>query len=149
MAVNSIVVMWATAISTHTENGRKIIWRFAEALAPAFDRTSQPIRINIVWKYRSETGVPVTEERERMDVLEDKLKPLVEQDRFPTLVLVSTGENIREWTYYAESEHGFAARFDYAITDMPELPIEVHCTYDPTWDMYGKFRAGVNETVID
>ncbi len=147
MAADSIVLMWATAISTHAQSGRKIIFRFAKELNPAFDRASQPIRIIIVWKYESATGMPATEERERMELLEDALEPLLEHDGIATLALVSTGENLREWTYYAKSEQGFAARFDYAITEMPELRIEIHSTNDPDWDMYEQFKAGVKEVV--
>ncbi len=145
MAADSSVLMWATAISTHAENGRKIIFRFAEAFSPDFDRVSQPIRIDIVWKYESETGLPITEERERMELLEDTLDAQFNHDGFATLALVSTGENLREWTYYAKSEHEFTARFDYAIADMPELPIGIHATHDPAWEKYDQFRARVKQ----
>ncbi len=147
MAGDTDVLTWATAISTHAQNGRKIIYRFAQALSSTFDRTTQSIRINIVWKYESETGMPVTEERERMDLLEDALEPLLDQDGFATLALVSTEENIREWTYYAKSEREFAARFNYAIAEMTECPIEIHSVHDPNWEMYEQFKAGMKEIV--
>jgi hypothetical protein len=147
MAVNSDVELWATAISTHASNGRKIIFRFAKEFNPAFARTSQPIRIIIAWKYESETGMPSTEELQRMDVLEDALDSVLYQDSFATLALVSTGEDLREWTYYAKSEDGFSARFDYAISELPEFPIEIHSECDANWDMYEQFKAGMNEIV--
>ena len=73
MAVGSDVRMWATAISTNAQNGRKIIFRYAKAFDESFDRTSQPIRIIVVWKYQSDTGQPSAEEHERMNVFEDAL----------------------------------------------------------------------------
>jgi len=51
MADGSDVQKWATAISTNSHNGRKIIFRYAEQFTPTFDRGSQSIRVIIVWKY--------------------------------------------------------------------------------------------------
>jgi hypothetical protein len=144
MAVSSEVRVWATAISTNAANGRKIFFRFAKEFGPNFNRTTQPIRVIIVWKYQSETGQPVAEEHRRMNDLEDALESLLDQDHFATLALVSTGENLREWTYYAKSEVEFEARFDLAITaGAKDFPIDIHTAHDPTWDLYEQFRAGI------
>jgi hypothetical protein len=51
-------------------------------------------------------GLPVTQEQIRMDEMEDGLEP-IEESGLATLALVSTGENLREWTYYAKSEDEF------------------------------------------
>jgi hypothetical protein len=126
MATGPDVQVWATAISTNESNGRKIFFRYARVFSPAFDRASQPARIILVWKFQSETGQPATEEQQRMILFEDALGPVVEQDRFATLALVSTGENLREWIYYAKPHAGFAARYEYALAGMPAFPIEIH-----------------------
>lgn len=126
MAVGSDVVEWATAISTNRDNGRTIIFRYAKAFRSGFDRASQPIRIIIVWKFESDTGMPVSEEHQRMNEFEDALESALDQEPSATLAMVSTGEDLREWTYYARSEAEFAARFDFAIIGMPNLPIEIH-----------------------
>ena len=105
MAVGLGCAMWATAISTNAHNGRKIIFRYAKAFSATFDRTSQPIRIIVVWKYQSESGQPVAEDHQLMNLLEDTLESaLKKDDGFATLALVSTGEDLREWTYYTKSE---------------------------------------------
>jgi hypothetical protein len=65
-----------------------------------------------------------------------------------TLALVSTGENLREWTYYAKSEDGFMARLNYALAELPPFPIEIHIAFDPKWETYEQFNAGVKETVM-
>jgi len=91
---------WATAISRHAGNGREIVWRFAEHLNPAFEPGHLPDRIIIVWRYESETGLPLTEEHRQMNLLEDSLEPLEDAGRFAALALVSTGEGLREGTYY-------------------------------------------------
>ena len=102
MAVGSSVRVWATAISAHAQNGRKIFFRYAKELNLAFDPASQPFRIIIVWKYESETGQPFTDDHQRMNELEDLLEAALNRDRFATLALVSTGEGLREWTYYTQ-----------------------------------------------
>ena len=82
-----------------------------------------------------------------MNQLEDALEEVLDQDRFATLALVSTGEDLREWTYYARSGDEFEARFDYSLAEMPAFPIEIHTAHDPLWNMYEQFIAGVKEIV--
>ena len=146
MAVGPDVRIWATAISTNAHNGRKIIFRYAKDFSATFRRDSQPVRIIIVWKYQSESGQPVSEDHQRMNQLEDVLESVFKDDSFTTLALVSTGENFREWIYYAKSESEFEARFDYALDGMPKFPIEIHIASDPTWDSYQRFKAGIKES---
>lgn len=145
MAVGSNVRTWATAISTHAQNGRKIFFRYAKELNLAFDPASQPIRIIIVWKYESENGQPVMNDHQRMNELEDLLEAALNRHCLATLALVSTGEGLREWTYYVASEDEFMARLNYAFAGLPEFPIEIHTAYDPSWEPYEHFKAGVKE----
>jgi Family of unknown function (DUF695) len=137
------VKVWATAISTHSGNGRKIIFRFAKDFSPTFEFASQPDRVILVWKYESETGQPVTEEHRQMDLLENTLELIVEEGAFATLALVSTGENLREWIYYARNGDEFIEKLNLALREMPVFPIEIHETYDPTWANYMQFRNGL------
>jgi uncharacterized protein DUF695 len=139
--------MWATAKSTHSGNGRVIVFRFAQELRPQFDRTSQPDRIIIVWKYKSETGQPVSDEHQRMNLLEDMLAPVLPED-FATLALVSTGENLREWIYYTKSEDEFMARLNESFADT-SFPIEIHIARDPSWKSYEDFISGLRMQPID
>jgi len=71
-----------------------------------------------------------------MNLLEDTLESVLKDDSFATLALVSTGENFREWIYYAKSETEFEARFDYALDGMPPFPIEIHIASDSS-DLHG------------
>jgi hypothetical protein len=80
-----------------------------------------------------------------MDKLEDLLRPTVDKDRSATLVLVSTGENLREWTYYTKSESAFLSRLNEALKGQPSFPIEIHAAPDPSWSTYEQFRKGLKE----
>jgi hypothetical protein len=73
MADRSDVLTWATAVSTNKNNGRQIIFRYAEHLGPNFDRSSQPFRIIIVWKYQSANGQPIGEELQTDDPIGKRL----------------------------------------------------------------------------
>jgi hypothetical protein len=149
MSVGSDVQSWATAISTNPNNGRRIVFRYAEQFAPDFDRASQPVRIIVVWKYQSDSGQPVAQEHQQMNLLEDALEPVLEQGRFATLALVSTGENLREWTYYAKSENEFMARLNFALAGVPAFQIEVHIAHDPSWKTYEDFAGGIKKEVVN
>jgi hypothetical protein len=143
MERNKNVQTWATAFSTHADNGRKIIFRYAEHISPVFELASQPDRIIIVWKYKSETGLPLADDFEQMNLLEDHLEPATEAGSVATLALVSTGENLREWTYYARSGDDFMDRMNGALAGMPAFPIEIHIASDPMWKTYSDFRDEV------
>src|SRR5581483_788218 len=145
MAIDSGVQVWATAISTNEHNGRRIIFRYAQQMRASFDRASQPIRFIIVWKYQSENGQPTHEDHQRMNLLEDALESILKEDGFATLALVSTGEGLREWTYYAKGDNEFMSRLNYAFAGMPAFPIEIHSAYDPRWEVYERFKGGVNK----
>ena len=136
---------WAMATSRHEGNGRAIIFRYIQDFVNGFNKQSQPIRIIVAWSYDSETGMPATEERQRMDAMEDALALTVEKDGFASLVLVSTGEGLREWTYYARSKDEFMSRLNLGLANHPRFPIDIHISADPKWAMYDEFRRNVVE----
>ena len=80
-----------------------------------------------------------------MVLLEDTLESALEEEHFATLAMVSTGEGLREWTYYARSDNEFIARLNYSLAGMPAFPIEIHSASDPKWEVYEQFRTGVTK----
>ena len=146
MEADSHVRKWATAISTNVRSGRKIIFRYAQEFSPTLDRDSLPVRVIIVWRYQSDSGQPNSGEHQRMNLLEDALDPVLNADHFATLALVSTGEKLREWTYYAASEDGLMTRLNHALAEMEEFPIEIHTALDPKWTVYEQFKASVKQS---
>jgi hypothetical protein len=139
------VTIWATAVSKQESTGRVIVFRYAKAFREGFQKASFPDRIILVWRYKSEKSMPVTSEREAMDRMEDLLEPLVEKSGQSILALVSTGEDLREWIFYAKSEQEFLATLNQALAGQPRFPIEVHAAPDPEWSTYERFRKGVRE----
>ncbi len=137
------VATWATAVSKQESTGRAIIFRFAKEFRQGFQRSRFPARVILVWRYKSESGTPSKPEHEAMDQMEDLLNPHVEGSSI--LALVSTGENLREWIFYATSEDQFIASLNNALAGKQRYPIEVHAAPDPEWSSYSRFRNEVRE----
>jgi hypothetical protein len=135
---------WATAVSRNEAQGTAIIYRYMKTFPENFLRSQQPDRIIIVWRYQGEKGMPSPEERQRMDDFEDALSPL-EKDGFSTLALVSTGDNLKEWTYYTRAEHAFLERLNLALRSRAPFPVEIHASADAKWSTYQQFIEGVAE----
>ena len=121
------------------------MFRYAKDFREGFQRSAFPDRVILVWKYKSESGMPLPTEREAMDRMEDLLEPLVEKSGTSVLALVSTGENLREWIFYAKTEQEFLAALNKALTGQPRFPIEIHAGRDSQWSSYERFRKGVRE----
>ena len=136
---------WALFESKQHSTGRAIVFRYAQAFAPSFQRMEYPDRVILVWKYSSDSGMPIVAERERMDRLEDLMLPAVEARGQAVLVLVSTGEGFREWIYYTKSESAFLDRLNETLKTTPRFPIEIHTAPDPGWSTYETFRKNVHQ----
>lgn len=132
---------WATVV-THSD-GQAIIYRYVDAFHPDWDLATQPDRVILSWKYESANGMPSPSEREHMAALEETLEPVVEQQGFATIALVSTGENLREWVYYTQSGEEFFNRLNQALSTLPRFPIEIRNAPDPAWTTYERLRASV------
>ncbi len=143
MAAVAQAQTWNLATSTHATTGDAIVFRFLDQFADGFDKATQPQRIIITWRYDGTRGQPSREERTRMDALEDALMPAVEKDGFATLALVSTGDNLREWIWYAKSEAEFFHRLNRALGRLKRFPIDIHSAPDPEWKSYQDFKTGL------
>ena len=144
-ASSAEVTQWATATSKQEKTGRMIVFRYAKEFRKGFQTAKLPERVIIAWKYKSDTGMPSVEERKAMDRMEDLIAPLVDSAGVSVLSLVSTGENLREWIFYAKSEQGFFGELNAALARQPGFPIEIHVASDPTWETYRTFQKGVRE----
>jgi hypothetical protein len=136
---------WAAAVSKQQSTGRAIIFRYVQKFPPSFVQRDFPDRVIIGWRYKSETGMPSASEREQMEQLENLLAPAVEANALSTLALVSTGEGLREWIFYTQSESSFMAKLNESLRAGPRFPIEIHAAADPTWKTYQTFKEGIRE----
>jgi hypothetical protein len=77
-----------------------------------------------------------------MDDFEAALSPL-QGDGFSTLAMVSTGNNLKEWTYYTQAEEAFIERLNLALQFRATFPVEIHVSFDPGWTTYERFVKAV------
>ena len=136
---------WSTAVATRPSDDRQIVYRYRSEFDQSFKRSAFPDRVIIAWRYKSSNGMPVTTERKAMDRFEDLLSPYVEQPSFSSLVIVSTGENLREWTYYTKSQQEFMVKVNEALRNVPRFPVEIDLWKDPEWKTYEDFRRSVQK----
>ncbi|EUC20705.1 DUF695 domain-containing protein [Paraburkholderia hospita] len=134
---------WGTATSEDTTGGHTVIFRYVQDTVQDATRLSQPMLFRLVWRYESDTGMPTIEARERMDELEDALALALEADGFASLVLVSTGERRREWTYYAGPNEDFMSRLNRGLSSHPRFPIEIFISEEPDWETLNDFKRRV------
>jgi hypothetical protein len=139
------IKQWATAVSKNESDGTAVIFRFAKDFAKGFKRSSQSQRVVIQWSYMGEEGMPDNIEVKFMSMLEDSLSPFMAPDGFATLAVVSTGNNLREWIYYAKSETEFMERMNKALAGKPRFPIQVVAVADPKWTSYETLKASARE----
>ena len=145
LGTSALAQTWATAQSRNPGNGRVIVFRYVQAFASGFSKAKQSTRVIVTWLYTSENGMPSPAERKRMDALEDLLAPAVEATGVATLALVSTGEGLREWTYYAKSEQAFLGKVNQALQRHPKFPIDIHVAEDKAWRTYEQFVQQVQK----
>lgn len=135
--------VWATATATRSSDHRQIVYRFVKEFPPGFNRSSLPERAVLFWRYKSTDGMPSAAERALMDQMEDLLTSEIETSGLATLVMVSTGEDLREWTYYTKVESYFLSQLNRSLESHHHIPVEVHVTSDPNWKTYEAFMRAV------
>ena len=136
--------LWAVAT---VNNGHgTVICRYIAELGPkAGEQLVQRDRVTLTWHYDADAnnGMPTDDDKAGMDELEDALAPAVEGDGFSNLALVTTGDGVRAWVYYARSGDEFLARMKKALRDHPAFPVKSDLGVDPGWTTFEAFRSQI------
>jgi hypothetical protein len=134
--------VWSTAVAERPTNGWKIIHRFVDKLANPSERLAYPIAVTFSWKYDGPNGLPAKSETDSIYKLEDILDERVEKRGEGKLARVSTGNNVRTWTYYVKSEDNFRKTLREAASAV-QLQLQVLSKADPGWSQLEEFKKGV------
>jgi Family of unknown function (DUF695) len=105
------------------------------------DAAEHPTSMMISWPYAGdERGFPAPSALQAMDAFESAIDDLTAQPGLSYLLCVITGFNAREYHFYTSSRDRFLTAFNAALRQHPPLPLRIHNTDDPGWDIWQKIR---------
>lgn len=134
--------LWATAVAERPSDGWKIIYRFIDKLEDNSEKSKYPTAVTFTWKYAGPNGLPAKPQTDAIYKLEDLLDQSVESRGEGRLALISTGNNLRSWTYYVKSETTFRKALADAAT-IVQLELQVSSAPDPQWKRLDDFTKGI------
>ncbi|MFG6430786.1 DUF695 domain-containing protein [Roseateles sp. LYH14W] len=134
--------LWATAVAERPRDGWKIIHRFIDKLELPSERLAYPIAVTFTWKYEGPNGLPRKPDADAIYKLEDVLEGRIEKQREGKLAAISTGNNLRTWTYYVKSEALFRRELAEASAAL-DLDFDVSSRADPKWARLEELKNSV------
>lgn len=134
--------LWATAVAERQRDGWKIIHRFIDKLENPSEKLTYPMAVTLTWKYYGPNGLPAKPDTDAIYKLEELLHGRVEKRGEGKLALVSTGNNLRTWTYYVKSEGLFRKELADASAAV-HLDFEISSRADPRWAQLEEIKKGV------
>lgn len=126
------------------ENGKPIIYRSLHAVPSGEKESDFPYLINIYWAFDAESnnGLPDASSNEAQIEFENHIESL-DTNGFSHLMLVVTGNGRKEWVWYVSNIESWMDEFNNLLSECPVYPIEIENDFDPAWDTYHNFVAGV------
>lgn len=127
---------WWTA-PTESESGRLIMVTGRKDIDIFRSNERFKIRIEVTWKYEGdENGMPDTATSQLMEEAQNALQNEFHKDPVAVLTGIFTGDDQRDWIFYATSTHIFGKKINKALADFPQLPISIYAENDPEWQEY-------------
>ena len=127
---------WWTA-PTESESGRLIMVTGRKDIDNFRSNERFKIRIGVTWKYEGdENGMPDTATSQLMEEAQNALQNEFHKDPVAVLTGIFTGDDQRDWIFYATSTHIFGKKINKALADFPQLPISIYAENDPEWQEY-------------
>ena len=127
---------WWTA-PTESESGRLIMVTGRKDIDNFRSNERFKIRIVVTWKYEGdENGMPDTATSQLMEEAQNALQNEFHKDPVAVLTGIFTGDDQRDWIFYATSTHIFGKKINKALADFPQLPISIYAENDPEWQEY-------------
>lgn len=126
------------------ENGKPIIYRSMHAVPAGEKESDFPYLINIYWAFdaESDNGLPDTSSIEAQTKFENQLESL-DSNGISHLMLVVTGNGRKEWIWYVANIEPWMDEFNNLLADCSVYPIEIENDFDPEWNTYHNFVAGI------
>ena len=119
------------------EDGAPVIYKFVNEFPAEKIRKTLTWLTVISWKYEgvSNNGMPLDADNQRMIILEDAIEE-IESDGLLRHVYSRTGNNLKELTYYINSQEQFLEAFNVVVSSHPRYPIEINFYQDQKWEEF-------------
>jgi hypothetical protein len=123
-------------IAEGTIDGRPSMVRFRPSLSKVLGNPLLPRRLVVIWEYGDDgdSGMPDAEISEDLELFENALTEALDSDRAGVLAFVFTHLGFREWHYYFSTLNVVGERINDALSEQPDLPIELKAFDDPDWN---------------
>jgi hypothetical protein len=126
------------AVATGEDAGFPLILRVRSTLPPGLDKSEYPTLLAIHWDYQplANNGMPLPEERTRMEQLEDLVNDCLESKSQSYLTAVVTCNGVREWQWYTKDPQEAVSLINSALSEIAPFPIQISAQPDPEWSAY-------------
>ncbi|MDD2962246.1 MAG: DUF695 domain-containing protein [Muribaculaceae bacterium] len=94
-------------------------------------------RIEISWKYEGDDkGMPDFATSSMMEKVTDAFNTTFDKDPVAVMTGIYTGDNLRNWIFYTQSNNIFGRKLNEALANFELLPINIYAEKDPEWEEY-------------
>lgn len=98
-------------------------------------------RVEVSWKYEGESnGMPDVATSTRMEEVQNAIREVLKKDPVAVLTGIYTGDNLRNWVFYAISTHIFQKKINEALSGFELLPLTMYAEHDEEWNEYKEMR---------
>jgi hypothetical protein len=132
------------AILEAEEDGAPLLFRFRSDI-PVKETNDFPYLISILWIYdgKRNGGMPDDGTLAMMDRVEDALD-WIDDSGAAFLMVAVTGNNRREWIWYASDREHYMAQVNRALPRQQKFPLDFATSEDPSWQTYRAIRDAAN-----
>ncbi len=131
---------WWTA-PAESEDGRLVMVSGRSDVSKFRDNPKFRIRIEVAWRYSADkAGMPSDADAEIMGTATDNLQAILDKDPVAVMTGIFTGAGERTWVFYTLSTNIFQKKFNEAMADLPELPLEITAENDAGWEAYDEMQ---------
>ena len=123
-------------------NGRPMLARIHQGLAPLADTDRYPLEVTISVKFHeaSASGLPSDREIEDLNVIGDSLAEMLERDHAAVHALTITTDGVREFIFYASNEATVEAGIVDVSTRIRSHDFKYSIEREP-WTLYRKLTS--------
>lgn len=131
---------WWTA-PAEADNGNLIMVTGRRDMDAVRDTGKYVYRVEITWRYGGEKqGMPDYKTSTLMEKVTDAMQAAFDADPVAVNTGIYTGDDVRNWVFYARSLHLFEKKLNESLAAFDKLPLEIEAFEDPEWEEYAEMR---------